>query len=85
MSRSTSEKVNGSFAIIGDDDLEAEFPMNSHIARMLYDIKSSTTGKTGNQNQASVSGCSGTNYRSCIPASNGGSSKTCRSDYDRTC
>ncbi|XP_028755934.1 uncharacterized protein LOC114715301 [Neltuma alba] len=94
LSRANSEKVNGSFTtacggshcVIGDDfDLEVEFPVESRVARMLYDIRQSTTSRTGNRNQASVNCPQNQGYRSCLPPSNGGAPRQRCGDYTRTC
>ncbi|XP_054816862.1 uncharacterized protein LOC129316457 [Prosopis cineraria] len=95
LSRATSsEKVNGSFTtacghgsfdcVVGDD-LEMEFPVDSRVARMLYDISQSTTSRTSNANQASVNCPQNQGYRSCLPSSNGGAPRQRCGDYTRSC
>ncbi|KAF7822390.1 uncharacterized protein G2W53_027845 [Senna tora] len=71
--------------LIGEEWEAAEFPMNSHIARMLYNIRQSTTGRTGNPNQASVNCPQTKGYRSCLPSKNGGPPKQSCGDYTRNC
>ncbi|KAI9112962.1 hypothetical protein K1719_016076 [Acacia pycnantha] len=94
LSGATSEKVNGSFTtvcsggdcVIGSEfDLEAQFPVESRVVRMLYDIRRSTTSRTGNQNQASVNCPQDQGYRSCLPSSNGGARIQRCSDFTRNC
>ena len=95
MSVAISEKVNGSFngvcgggvdCIIGSNfDLEAEFPMESRVARMLFDIGQSITSRYGNQNQASVSCPQTQSYRSCLPPPNGGAPIQQCNDFNRAC
>lgn len=91
----SSEKVNISFNVVcggagdcvigGDFDTEAEFPVETRVARMLYDLSQSTTLKTGNKNQASVNCPQSQGYRSCLPSSNGGSTRQQCNDFNRGC
>ncbi|KAK4280300.1 hypothetical protein QN277_011939 [Acacia crassicarpa] len=94
LSGATSEKVNSSFTTMcgggdcvigGELDLEAEFPVESRVVRMLYDITTSTTSRTGNQNQASVNCPQNQGYRSCLPSANGGAPRQRCGDYTRSC
>ncbi|XP_027359143.1 uncharacterized protein LOC113867845 [Abrus precatorius] len=77
--------VGGTEDCLVDIDLESEFSFGSHVARMLYDVSQSTTGRTGNRNGASVNCPQTQNYRSCLPSPNGGGPRQRCGDYTRTC
>ncbi|KAL1291625.1 hypothetical protein HN51_060163 [Arachis hypogaea] len=85
-----SSSSYGNYCEGGDDcligaDLESEFSMSSHAARMLYDVSQSTTGKTSNRNGPSVDCPRKQGYRTCLPSRNGrGSNQNC-GDYTRVC
>ncbi|KAK7316283.1 hypothetical protein VNO77_35208 [Canavalia gladiata] len=66
-------------------DLESEFSFGSHVARMLYDVSQSVTGRTGNNNGASVNCPQSQGYRNCLPSQNGGGPRQRCGDYTRTC
>lgn len=66
-------------------DLESEFSMSSHAARMLYDVSQSQTGRTGNSNGAAVNCQQKKGYRSCLPSANGSGSRQRCGDYNRAC
>ncbi|KAI9112985.1 hypothetical protein K1719_016099 [Acacia pycnantha] len=91
LSRATSGNLNDSFTaacgsadcLIGDE--VDEFQMNSHVARMLFDVTKSATGKTPNMNQASVNCPQKQGYRTCLPSANGGAPKQKCDDYTRIC
>ncbi|XP_028773769.1 uncharacterized protein LOC114730824 [Neltuma alba] len=94
LSRATSGNLNHSFTaecgsgdclIGGEVDEVAEFQMNSHAARMLYDVRRSLTGRTPNRDQASVDCPQKQGYRTCLPSANGGPPKQKCGDYTRNC
>ncbi|XP_028758735.1 uncharacterized protein LOC114717708 [Neltuma alba] len=94
LSRATSGNLNHSFTaecgsgdcLIGDEvDVVAEFQMNSHAARMLYDVSRSITGRTPNREQASVDCPQTQGYRTCLPTANGGAPRQKCGDYTRNC
>ncbi|XP_061366521.1 uncharacterized protein LOC133309735 [Gastrolobium bilobum] len=66
-------------------DLESEFSLGSHTARMLYDFSQSVTGRSGNSNGGSVNCPQSRGYRSCLPSQNGGGPRQQCGDYTRTC
>ncbi|KAK7381234.1 hypothetical protein VNO78_33765 [Psophocarpus tetragonolobus] len=66
-------------------DLESEFSFGSHVARMLYDVSQSVSGKTGNSNNQAVNCPQSNNYRSCLPSQNGGGPNQRCGDYTRNC
>ncbi|TKY50170.1 hypothetical protein E2542_SST27626 [Spatholobus suberectus] len=70
--------------LIGND-LESEFSFGSHVARMLYDVSQSVTGKTGNGNNQAVNCPQSRGYRSCLPSQNGGGPNNRCNDYNRIC
>ncbi|XP_054787269.1 uncharacterized protein LOC129293367 [Prosopis cineraria] len=96
LSTATSGNLNKSFAAaacdgsadcligneVGDD---AEFLMNSHVARMLLDASKLVTARTPNSNQASVDCPMKQGYRTCLPSANGGAPKQKCGDYTRNC
>ncbi|KAL2335427.1 hypothetical protein Fmac_016640 [Flemingia macrophylla] len=71
--------------LIGNNDLDSEFSFGSHVARMLYDVSQSVSGKTGNQNNQAVNCGQSSNYRSCLPSQNGGGPNSRCGDYNRIC
>ena len=71
--------------LIGNKDLESEFYFGSHVARMLYDVSQSVSGKTGNKNNKAVNCPNKQGYRSCVPSKNGGGPKQSCGDYTRVC
>ncbi|KAK4280305.1 hypothetical protein QN277_011944 [Acacia crassicarpa] len=91
LSRASSGNLNDSFTaecgsadcLIGDE--VDEFQMNSHVARMLFDVSNSITGRTPNRNQASVNCPQKQGYRTCLPSANGGAPKQKCGDYNRNC
>ncbi|KAK7370176.1 hypothetical protein VNO78_33768 [Psophocarpus tetragonolobus] len=66
------------------NDLESEFSFGSHVARMLYDVSQSMSGKTGNAENKAVRCPEKKNYRSCLPDPNGKGPRPC-GDYNRGC
>ncbi|KAK4280306.1 hypothetical protein QN277_011945 [Acacia crassicarpa] len=87
LGRSASGNVNGSLTstacsgsancIILDDDV-AELQMNSHAVRMLFDIKNSVTGNSGNPNGPGVNCPPKTTYTSCVgPPGGSGTAQPC--------
>ncbi|KAJ1381955.1 hypothetical protein SESBI_44689 [Sesbania bispinosa] len=66
-------------------DLESEFSLSSHAARMLYDVSTSKAGKTGNKNGAAVNCRQSKGYRSCLPSRNGGGPNQRCGTFTRTC
>ncbi|MED6137336.1 hypothetical protein PIB30_064067 [Stylosanthes scabra] len=75
---------SGVDCLIGSD-LESEFSLSSHAARMLYDVSQSQTGKTSNRNGPSVNCPKKRGYRSCLPSQNGGGPRQNCGDYTRVC
>ena len=70
--------------LIGND-LESEFSFGSRVARMLYDVSQSVSGKTGNSNNKAVNCTQTKDYRSCLPPKNGGGPNQRCGDYTRNC
>ncbi|KAJ1382327.1 hypothetical protein SESBI_44331 [Sesbania bispinosa] len=66
-------------------DMESEFSLSSHAARMLYDVSRSNTGRTGNRNGAAVNCGQSRSSRSCLPSRNGGGRRQKCGDYTRVC
>lgn len=66
-------------------DVESEFLFGSHVARMLYDVSQSTSGRTGNSNNQAVNCPQSNGYRSCLPSQNGGGANKNCDDYTRNC
>ncbi|KAK7371529.1 hypothetical protein VNO78_36408 [Psophocarpus tetragonolobus] len=66
-------------------DLDSEFSFGSHVARMLYDVSQSVSGKTGNSNNQAVNCPQSNNYRSCLPSQNGGGPNQNCGQYTRNC
>ncbi|KAJ1381956.1 hypothetical protein SESBI_44690 [Sesbania bispinosa] len=82
--RATVKGCTSEDCLIGSN-LESEFSLSSHAARMLYDVSTSQTGRTGNRNGAAVSCGQSQSSRSCLPSKNGGGPNQRCGDYTRTC
>ncbi|KAG4914696.1 hypothetical protein JHK87_052253 [Glycine soja] len=57
--------------VVNGNELESEFSFDSHVARMLYDVSLSVSGKTGNRYNKAVRCPQSKGYRSCLPSRNG--------------
>lgn len=87
LNKTTSLKIGGcnSEDCLINDDLESEFLLNSHVARMLLDQSQTQTGRTANNNGAAVKCPINTGYRSCLPSQNGGGPNNRCGTYNRVC
>ncbi|MED6180121.1 hypothetical protein PIB30_007278 [Stylosanthes scabra] len=83
-SSSYGSYCGGGDCLIGSD-LESEFSLSSHAARMLYDVSQSQTGRSSNRNGPSVNCPQNRGYRSCLPSQNGGGPRQNCGDYTRGC
>lgn len=88
LSKSSSLKVKGCTSedcLINNDFDSEEFSFSSHVARMLYEGSQSQTGKTANNNAASVKCPTNQGYRSCLPTATGGTPNYRCATYTRGC
>ncbi|CAK8533401.1 unnamed protein product [Lathyrus sativus] len=87
LSKTISLKIGGcsSEDCLINDDLESEFLMSSHVARMLLDQSQTQTGRTANNNGAAVKCGTIKAYRTCLPSQNGGGPNNRCGTYNRVC
>ncbi|CAL5186039.1 unnamed protein product [Lathyrus oleraceus] len=87
LSKTTSLKIGGctSEDCLINNDLESEFLMSSHVARMLLNQGQTQTGKTANNNGAAVNCPIVKGYRTCLPSQNGGGPNNRCGTFNRVC
>lgn len=63
---------------------EAEFSLNSHVGRMLFDVSQTVSGNYAKNGQPAIDCQHNRNYRSCLPSPNGGGPRQRCGDYTRS-